>query len=77
MEKQTHYHSKGALAERYSVDVRTIDRWRETGFLPAPDLILPGGRPRWSDDTVVAHERSSVRKKGDALTDKPPKEAVT
>jgi hypothetical protein len=62
----THFYSKAALAERYGVAVRTIDRWKDGGFFPEPDLILPSGSPRWSDDTVAAHERNSVRRKGDA-----------
>ena len=67
MEKQTtFYHSKGALARRYGVVTRTIDRWRGSGSFPAPDMVLPNGAPRLSDDTVAAHERNSVRRKGDA-----------
>jgi hypothetical protein len=65
MEKQTtFYHSKGALARRYGVVTRTIDRWRDSGSFPSPDLVLPNGAPRWSDDTVIAHERAGVGKKG-------------
>jgi hypothetical protein len=60
----THYHSKSDLAARYRVTTRTIDRWRMDGLFPQPDLVLPGGKCRWSDDTVVAHERASVSKRG-------------
>ena len=62
----TRYHSKRDLAARYRVTTRTIDRWRMDGLFPQPDLFLPGGKCRWSDDTVVTHERNSVRKKGAA-----------
>jgi hypothetical protein len=54
------YHSKPELAERYRVSSRTIDRWRSDGLFPAPDLVLPNGAPRWSDDTVETHERNAV-----------------
>ena len=46
------YYSKPALADRYGVSSRTIDRWRSDGLFPAPDLVLPNGAPRWSDDTM-------------------------
>jgi len=54
------YHSKPALADRYGVSSRTIDRWRSDGLFPAPDLVLPNGAPRWSDELVVNHERNAV-----------------
>ena len=60
--KDTRYRSKGSLADRYEVSERTIDRWREEGKFPAPDLVLPSGSPRWSDDTITAHERALVGK---------------
>jgi len=54
------YHSKPALAHRYSVSSRTIDRWRSDGLFPAPDLVLPNGAPRWSDELIIKHERNAV-----------------
>lgn len=60
------YHSKTDLADRYRVATRTIDRWKGDGHFPEPDLILPNGAPRWSDELIVAHERSAVGKKGAA-----------
>jgi hypothetical protein len=62
--RTTQYHSKNDLAERYRVVTRTVDRWRVDGLFPEPDLILPNGAPRWSDELVVAHERNSVGKRG-------------
>jgi hypothetical protein len=62
-ERPTRYHSKSDLAERYHVVTRTVDRWRVDGLFPEPDLILPNGAPRWSDELVVAHERSAVGRK--------------
>jgi len=56
------YRSKGNLADRYEVSERTIDRWRTDGLFPAPDLVLPSGAPRWSDETITAHERTLVAK---------------
>jgi hypothetical protein len=62
--RPTRYHSKTDLADRYRVVTRTVDRWRDDGLFPEPDLILPNGAPRWSDELVVAHERAAVGKKG-------------
>jgi hypothetical protein len=59
-DKPTKYFSKPALAGRYSVSTRSIDRWVELGRFPRPDLRLPNGRPMWSDERVEAHERSLV-----------------
>jgi predicted DNA-binding transcriptional regulator AlpA len=54
------YLSKPALAGRYSVSTRSIDRWVELGRFPQPDFRLPNGRPMWSDNVVEAHERGLV-----------------
>jgi hypothetical protein len=62
--RSTRYHSKSDLADRYRVVTRTVDRWRDNGLFPEPDLILPNGAPRWSDELVVAHERAAVGRKG-------------
>ena len=35
------------LAERLSVSVETIRRWRKAGRI-VPYIILPGGYPRWA-----------------------------
>jgi hypothetical protein len=64
--RPTRYHSKSDLADRYRVVTRTVDRWRIDGHFPEPDLILPNGAPRWSDELVVAHERAAVGRKGAA-----------
>jgi len=60
----TRYLSKADLAARYRVVTRTVDRWRLDRLFPEPDLILPNGAPRWSDEVVVAHERAAIGKKG-------------
>jgi hypothetical protein len=54
------YHSKPALARRYGVSPRSIDRWRSDGKFPKPDMILPSGQPRWRDDTIERHEKASA-----------------
>jgi hypothetical protein len=58
--KPTSYYSKPALAQRYGVHPRSIDRWRADGKFPQPDIILPSGQPRWRDDTIELHERRSA-----------------
>jgi hypothetical protein len=60
-QRPTRYHSKADLAGRYRVVTRTVDRWRVDGLFPEP--VLPNGAPRWSDELVVAHERSAVGRK--------------
>jgi predicted DNA-binding transcriptional regulator AlpA len=66
-QKSTTYHSKPALAQRYGVSSRSIDRWRLDGKFPKPDIILPSGQPRWRDDTIERHERRSVTNNAPAL----------
>jgi hypothetical protein len=58
----TRYHSKSDLAARYRVSTRTVDRWRGDNLFPKPDLVLPNGAPRWSDELIVKHERNAVGK---------------
>ena len=31
---------------------KTMHRWRERGYMPQPDLKLPGGALRWKDATI-------------------------
>jgi hypothetical protein len=62
--RPTRYHSKRDLAARYAVTTRTIDRWCVDKLFPEPDLRLPSGACRWSDELVTAHERNSVGKRG-------------
>jgi predicted DNA-binding transcriptional regulator AlpA len=62
-DKTRRYRSKANLAERYSVSERTIDRWKDDGKFPPPDLVLPSGRPRWSDETIELHERSRITRR--------------
>jgi hypothetical protein len=55
------YLRRGELAERYKVDLRTIDRWyKEDGRLPKPDLVMARS-PMWSEGLIEANERSAMR----------------
>lgn len=54
--------SKSDVVARYGITQRTLERWLKNKRFPAPDLHLPGGQPRWSDDLVEAHERGLVGK---------------
>jgi hypothetical protein len=47
------------LATRYDVDPRTINRWRKTGVIPEPDLII-NKMPYWAEETITANERERL-----------------
>ena len=51
--------SQTALAKRYGVTTRTVQRWTKSGKLPPPDK-LPRGRAAWGDIVIEAHERGLV-----------------
>jgi DNA-binding transcriptional MerR regulator len=53
-----HKLSKRLVAERYSVSQRTVDRWTETGILPAPDRI--NKRPYWDEAEIEQLERDRM-----------------
>ena len=46
------------LAKRYGVTPRTIDRMKNDGRLPPPDIYMP--HPMWSDESLEANERSAT-----------------
>jgi hypothetical protein len=48
-----------ALAARYGVAMRSVERWVEMGNFPAP-MKLPNGRKYWKRDVIEEHERSLV-----------------
>jgi hypothetical protein len=54
------YHTRNALAERWSVTTRTIDDWHSNRKIPPADLRLPNGSPRWADLTITRFERENV-----------------
>ena len=47
------------LATRYDVDPRTINRWRKTGVIPEPDLVI-NKMPYWAEETITANERERL-----------------
>ena len=50
------------VATRYSISIRTIDRWMadpKVGF-PAPDLVVRSNR-FWSETSLVAFERDAAK----------------
>ena len=59
--KSKRYNRKRGLAERYSVNVRTIDRMWRDGRLPPPDLYM-GLLPLWSDETLDANDREAAKR---------------
>jgi predicted DNA-binding transcriptional regulator AlpA len=59
------YLRKTAVAERYSVDERTVDRMAKDGRIPAPKY-LPGSRiPIWDEDGLDANDRRATVERTD------------
>jgi hypothetical protein len=60
------------LTTRYSVDPRTIKRWKVTGVLPPADLTI-NGIDYWFEATIERNEREnlSARKRKPAEADHP------
>jgi predicted DNA-binding transcriptional regulator AlpA len=56
--KPKRYLRKRAVAERYSVDGRTIDRMARDGRLPAPIYITKF--PIWDEDKLDASDRAAA-----------------
>jgi len=57
--KISHWLSKRAVAARYGVHPRSIERWSESGKFPR-GTQLPNRRWYWSDLEIEAHERGLV-----------------
>jgi predicted site-specific integrase-resolvase len=55
-----------ALCERYDVCDRTIDRWVDTGVLPAPMYI--NKRRHWDEAEVEELERERVSSRADTAS---------
>jgi hypothetical protein len=54
------YLRKHGVAERYAVDVRTVDRMQRDGRIP-PARYLPGSRfPLWAIDELDANDRQAT-----------------
>ncbi len=56
--KQKRYLRKRAVAERYSIDERTVDRMAKDGRLPAP--IYRNRFPIWDEDALDASDRRAA-----------------
>lgn len=48
--------TKRAVAQRYSVTPRTVERWAQTGALRPADQTI-NNRPYWSEDGLDADDR--------------------
>jgi hypothetical protein len=53
------FSNKRALAIRYGVVPRTIDRWVKAKILPPPDLTI-NNRDYWYDARIDAHDHAST-----------------
>jgi hypothetical protein len=60
LDRPKKFYAKNELARRYATTVRSVERWVAAKRYPAPDLELPNGRKRWSDDIVERHEKAST-----------------
>jgi predicted DNA-binding transcriptional regulator AlpA len=49
---------KHAVAERYDVDERTVDRMKDDGRLPKP--IYRGRLPMWDEDELTKSDRAAA-----------------
>jgi predicted DNA-binding transcriptional regulator AlpA len=49
---------KQAVAARYDVDERTVDRMKDDGRLPKP--IYRGRLPMWDEDELAASDRAAA-----------------
>jgi predicted DNA-binding transcriptional regulator AlpA len=56
--KPKKYLRKKAVAERYSVDERTVDRMAEDGRLPSPQYR--GRFPLWDEAALDASDRAAA-----------------
>jgi predicted DNA-binding transcriptional regulator AlpA len=56
--KSKKYLRKRAVAERYSIDERTVDRMARDGRLPAP--IYRTRFPIWDEDALDASDRAAT-----------------
>jgi hypothetical protein len=52
------YLRKSQVARRYSVDERTVDRWKLDGRLPAP--TYRGRMPLWSENELDASDKAAA-----------------
>jgi predicted site-specific integrase-resolvase len=58
---------ENALADRWSISSRTLQRWRQTGQGPA--FLKLGGRVVYRVVDVEAYERNNLRTSGSPILD--------
>jgi hypothetical protein len=58
---KTFYYRQPQLARRYAMSVRSLQRARQEGRIPAPDLYL-GQFPLWSNETIETFECLSAKR---------------
>ncbi len=50
---------KRAVARRYGVTTRTVDRWKKQNVIPPPDLTI-NNRHYWYEAALDRHDRQLV-----------------
>ena len=58
MNKPKRYLRKKAVAERYSVNLRTVERMKDDGRLPPP--VYRGKFPLWDETELDASDRAAA-----------------
>jgi hypothetical protein len=58
--------TKRLLAERYKRNPKTVERWVESGVLPAPDMIV-ARQPYWRRQTIERNERERMSAREGAI----------
>ena len=58
---------KRAVARRYGVTTRTVDRWKKQNVIPQPDLTI-NNRHFWCEDELDRHDRQLVAARGASAT---------
>jgi predicted DNA-binding transcriptional regulator AlpA len=67
--KSKRYLRKAAVAARYQINVRSVERKVAAGTLPRPEYPAGGRVPLWDESVLEQHERRAVtdtRAKGPA-----------
>ena len=52
--------SKRAVAVRYGIVPRTVDRWTKAGFLPPSDMVV-NHRHYWDEEGLEQHDRERTK----------------
>jgi hypothetical protein len=54
---------RSAVADRYDIGERGVDKWVREGKLPAPVYLAGSRTPLWDLDELVENERDRMRTK--------------